>query len=76
MLAVTASVTDGDSALDVREAVASLPAAQRAAVVLRYMHDLSVSEVARVMGCSEGTAKTHLFRARRTLSTRLGEEDD
>jgi RNA polymerase sigma-70 factor (ECF subfamily) len=67
---------DGDDILDVRAAVASLPGAQRAAVVLRYMHDLPVSEVARTLGCSEGTAKTHLFRARKALAARLREEDD
>ena len=69
-------IPDGDEVLDVRAAVASLPGAQRAAVVLRYMHDLSVSEVARTLGCSEGTAKTHLFRARKALAARLSEEDD
>jgi len=74
--AATAVASDDDRVLDVRAAVALLPAAQRAAVVLRYMHDLSVSEVARTLGCSEGTAKTHLFRARKTLAARLGEEDD
>jgi RNA polymerase sigma factor (sigma-70 family) len=74
--AVTGVVHDGDESVDVRAAVASLPAAQRAAVVLRYMHDLSVSEVARTLGCSEGTAKTHLFRARQALAARLGEEDE
>src|SRR6266403_808889 len=37
LVASTGSSPDGDAALDVRGAVASLPAAQRAAVVLRYM---------------------------------------
>ena len=72
----TGVTPDSDTVLDVRAAVASLPAAQRAAVVLRYMHDLPVSEVARTLGCSEGTAKTHLFRARKALAARLSEEDD
>jgi RNA polymerase sigma factor (sigma-70 family) len=67
---------DRDEALDVRAAVAALPAAQRAAVVLHYLHDLPVGEVARTLGCSEGTAKTHLFRARKSLAVRLGEEAD
>jgi RNA polymerase sigma-70 factor, ECF subfamily len=68
--------TDIDTVIDVRAAVASLPAAQRAAVVLYYLHDLSVSDVARTLGCSQGTAKTHLSRARQTLAIRLGEEQD
>ncbi len=73
---VSGVASDGDSVIDVRAAVVSLPAAQRAAVVLRYMHDLPVSEVARTLGCSEGTAKTHLFRARKALAVRLREKDD
>jgi RNA polymerase sigma-70 factor (ECF subfamily) len=68
--------TDIDTVIDVRAAVASLPAAQRAVVVLYYLDDLSVSEVARTLGCSQGTAKTHLSRARQTLAIRLGEEQD
>jgi RNA polymerase sigma-70 factor (ECF subfamily) len=74
--AAAGGATDDDRALDVQAAVAELPAAQRAAVVLRYLHDLPVSEVARTLGCAEGTAKTHLFRARRALAARLGEEDE
>lgn len=69
-------IPDRDGVLDVRAAVASLPPAQRAAVVLRYMHDLPVSDVARTLGCSDGTAKTHLFRARKALASRLSEEED
>ena len=65
---------DSETVIDVRVAVESLPAAQRAAVVLYYLHDLPVAEVAKTLGCSRGTAKTHLSRARHTLAVRLGEE--
>lgn len=58
--------------IDVWQAVATLPPAQRAAVVLHYLHDLPVAQVARELGCTEGTAKTHLSRARHTLAIRLG----
>ncbi len=67
---------DRDDALDVRAAVAALPASQRAAVVLHYLHDLPVGEVARMLGCSDSTVRTHLFRARKSLAVRLGEEVD
>jgi RNA polymerase sigma-70 factor (ECF subfamily) len=60
----------------VRAAVLELPIRQRAVVVLHYLDDLPVSEVAAVLGCSEGTVKTHLHRARRSLATTLGEELD
>jgi len=48
-------------------AVAALPARQAAAVALFYVEDLSVVDVAKELGCSVGTVKTHLSRARHTL---------
>ena len=63
----------GSDADAVRAAVLQLPARQRAVVVLHYLDDLPVSEVAAVLGCSEGTVKTHLHRARRALAGTLGE---
>ena len=58
-------VVDADStdALAVRTAVASLPTAQRQALILRYFADLSIAEVAAVMECPENTVKTHVRRA-------------
>ncbi len=52
-------------------AVASLPARQAETVALFYVEDLSVVEVAELLGCSVGTVKTHLFRARQTLRVLL-----
>jgi RNA polymerase sigma-70 factor (sigma-E family) len=49
-------------------AVSALPARQRAAVVLHYYEDLTVAEVADAIGCSPGTVKVHLHRARQTLA--------
>jgi RNA polymerase sigma-70 factor (sigma-E family) len=40
------------------EALAGLPARQRACVVLRYFDDLSVADTASALGCSEGTVKS------------------
>ncbi len=53
-------------------AVRSLPRQQMAVVVLHYVEDQSVDAIAAVLGCSTGTVKTQLFRARRTLADRLG----
>jgi RNA polymerase sigma-70 factor (sigma-E family) len=54
---------DPATAVTVRRAVAMLPERQRVAIVLRYYADLSVEEVADVMGCPPGTVKTLTSRA-------------
>lgn len=76
MLLAEAPVHDPDDVVMVRTAVSALPARQRAAVVSHYFFDRPVSEVAAALGCSEGTAKTHLHRARATLARVLNEQDD
>lgn len=60
--------------VDLARALADLAPKQRAAVVLHYLEDLPVSEVARVLEVSESTVKQHLFRARHRLAVLLGEE--
>ena len=52
-----------------RRALARLSPQQRAIVVLRYVEDLSVSETAHVLGCSEGTVKVQAGRALANLRT-------
>jgi RNA polymerase sigma-70 factor (sigma-E family) len=44
-------------------ALDDLPARQRACVVLRYFEDLSVTDTAAMLGCSEGTVKSQTSRA-------------
>jgi RNA polymerase sigma-70 factor (ECF subfamily) len=56
-------------------AVARLPRRQAEAVVLFYLDELSVAEVADIMSCSEGTVKTHLHRARLAITSILGLQD-
>jgi len=60
--------------LDLRRAIARLPANQALAVDLHYYLGLGISEVAAVMGCPEGTVKSHLSRARDRLRTQLGDD--
>jgi RNA polymerase sigma-70 factor (sigma-E family) len=61
-----AAVADHADRVTVRESVLvalrHLPPRQRVAVVLRYLDDLPEAEVARVMGCSTGTVKSHTSR--------------
>jgi RNA polymerase sigma-70 factor (ECF subfamily) len=50
----------------------TLPAKQKAALLLRYGHDLSVAEVAEMLGVTPETAKTHLARGLRKLRDHFG----
>lgn len=56
-------------------AVRALPERQRAAVTLFYVEDLSVAEIADILGVASGTVKTSLFMARRSLAVSLGAEE-
>jgi RNA polymerase sigma-70 factor (ECF subfamily) len=53
------------------EAVSNLPQRQREAFLLRYWEEFDVSETAAVMGCSEGSVKTHCSRAVSALAKAL-----
>jgi RNA polymerase sigma-70 factor (ECF subfamily) len=51
--------------------VEQLPARQREAFLLRYWEEFDVAETAVVMGCSEGSVKTHCSRAVHALAEAL-----
>jgi RNA polymerase sigma-70 factor (sigma-E family) len=56
------------------QALLSLPARQRATVVLRYLEGMSERETAAVLGCGEGTVKSQTSRALGSLRTFLEPE--
>jgi RNA polymerase sigma-70 factor (ECF subfamily) len=62
-------------AADLREhverAIHELPTLQRAVVILRHVDGLSTRQVSRILRCSEGTVKTHLYRGLKKLKDRL-----
>ena len=58
---------DVEGRLDLQQALAILPARQRAVLVLRYWEGLSVAETAEALGCSAGTVKSQTSDAIATL---------
>jgi RNA polymerase sigma-70 factor (ECF subfamily) len=52
-------------------ALATLPATQRRAMVLRYLADLTVAEIAEREGVAEGTVKSWLSRGRTAVAAQL-----
>jgi RNA polymerase sigma-70 factor (sigma-E family) len=53
-------------------AVRKLPERQRACVVLRYYEDMAEAQIADVLGCSVGTVKSQLSKARSKLEDSIG----
>lgn len=67
---------DRADVLTLRAAITRLPERQRATLVLRYYSDLSVAEVAEVMGCSRGTVKSQTHAALAALRVSVEPDED
>lgn len=81
--AEAASVVDGADLADavvnrasIARGIAQLPHRQRIAVVLRYLADLPIADVATAMGCAQGTVKSTLHTALARLRVTLTDADD
>lgn len=55
----------------VKDAVDTLPEKQRMVFYLKHYQEKKISEIAEIMGCSEGTVKNYLFRASEKLKKAL-----
>ncbi|MDX6531308.1 MAG: polymerase sigma-70 factor, subfamily [Blastocatellia bacterium] len=66
-----ALVLNDELAGEVERAIAGLPPLQREALVLFEYEDLSLAEIAAIVGADSGTVKSRLFRAREKLRANL-----
>jgi len=76
-LSVATDVPEGrhhDDLLDLYAAIDKLDDSQRAVIVLKYCEDLTLAQVADVLGRPLGTVKTHLHGALKALRLELKEE--
>jgi RNA polymerase sigma-70 factor, ECF subfamily len=55
----------------IEQELARLPPRQREAFIMRYWEERDVAETARMMGCSQGSVKTHCSRAAHALAVAL-----
>jgi RNA polymerase sigma-70 factor (TIGR02954 family) len=65
-----------DDRLLLQDAMARLAPEQRHIIILKYFEDLTIREIATLLGHPEGTIKTWLHKALSTLRRDLGKEGD
>lgn len=70
-LSMEEQIISGEEKMLVQAAVDDLPEKYRLPVLLFYMEDLKLSEIAKILHVPEGTVKSRLFKARKLLKKEL-----
>lgn len=60
----------------IHEALEEITVNQRTALVLRYIEGMSPAQIARILGCREGTVRTHIQRCLLSLRAKLTVKPD
>lgn len=64
-------ITNEEKRAEIFQAIMKLSKNQAAAVLMRFIHELSYSDIAQALGCGEATVRKHIERARIKLSKLL-----
>lgn len=73
MTEATSPESESNARLDIAAALKRLPQEQRIVVSLFFGEEMNVAEIAAITGAPEGTVKSRLFAARKTLRRSFGE---
>ena len=64
-----------EAGAEIKAAVQRLPEKLRQAVILFHFHELPQSEIAQILGCSEKSIETRLYRAKKQLRSAFEKGD-
>jgi RNA polymerase sigma-70 factor (ECF subfamily) len=65
-----------EDAAEIHRALSEIGLKHREVLVLHFLEDLSIAEIAKVVGCSEGTVKSRMHYAKRAMKEILSGGDD
>lgn len=64
-----------EDTVELRESLSALSRRQRDVIVLHYFNGFAIDEVAEMLGCAEGTVRSHLQRGRVALGEMYGTKE-